>query len=389
MKMEKSFLFMVLVFVLANAYRIDAAWDSRVRQGYQTRQQFFNPQNVRSWLDDTVSSATMRTIETGPITEIESIYDFSFLKGTMSVGIFARVLTYAGASYSVLVTPLLFYQDKAQQFQAGRMTTAPQGSGLLIGTESVLGVRYTHRRFHWESDIFYYGLLESSGFQKDVINVFGYRETVRLANGELGAMLLIDESSEVTDTSRVASESGVYTSISGDWEFESDWFLQAEGAYGNQGFAAFVGCDIPILPFLSWQTRMRYQNEGFAPLLGMYARDVGKQSVFSIRIPLDFFSEQLLITPRFGFKHTPQRDYWVPGLSIENLFFQVFWIRGLLMAEQPCDAWGDKQHYEYAQLQMIWMLTETVFIDFTWLKTFDGFLDWKEIQNKAGVEWRW
>lgn len=376
----------VLLIYAGNTW---CAWDGRVKQGYQSQQQFFEPTKVRPWLDDTVSSATRTMDEAGPFTEIEAIYDFEFLKGTLGVGVFARVLEYAGASFHAIVIPQVIYQNRSHKFQAGRFRPGVRGSGLLIADSPVAGVAYVNRFFHWEHEVFYFGLMEPSAFQKKAVYFSGYSETIHMAGGKLCALLVYDASTPFADASRAMSDPGFYSSLSGDWEFENKWFLQGEAAYGNQAGSVLAGLDMPLFPFLSWQTRIRYQDEGFAPLLGMYSRDSGKQTSFLLRFPWDFYSEQFIIAPQFGVKHTPEQDYWMPGIKLESSLCDVIWISALLAAEQPQGDWGAYGHYEYSRIKVVWMMTESFVLDYTWSKTFDGFFDWKEIQNQVGVVWRW
>jgi len=363
-------------------------WSGYFKQGYQRRNQLYNPQEVRSWLSDTVSSATPHLEEKGPVTEIETIWDFNILPASFSAGLFTRVLEYADATYHYLVSPLLKYKDDYQTLTVGRYLPGVWGSGLLLSNYPVLGVNYSLYWSRFESKLFYHAVFERSDFQKADINYFGFSETLHLSRGQIGFLYVYDDSESFSDASRDAITTGAGVSLQADWEAENDWYLQGEIVYA-EALAVFMGTDLSLLSFMPLQVRLQYMDEGFNPLFGLFSREGLRQTRFTIRFPLNFFSEQLIITPEWGVKHMQVENFWLPGFKIETILSDTLWLHFRLLAEQPFSSWGAYRHFEYTELKIVWLITEYLCLDIRWTKTFNGFLDWKETKSQSAVELKW
>ncbi|MCK5241493.1 hypothetical protein KAR34_03480 [bacterium] len=370
------------------AFSAPAEWSGYVKQGYQKRAQFFNPTVVQSWLSDTVSSATRLSNEQGPVTEIEALWDIEIPRATVTAGLFGRVLWYSGATYQYLFYPWLKYHNAFHSVRIGRDTTSTWGSGLLLANYPALGITYNNQRSGLETSAFYYAAFEPSVFQKADIRYGGISGILNFTRGRLGLLFSYDDSPVFADAARSELGSGLALSVQGNWEWSNEWYAQAEVVYAG-AWALFGGLDIPLWSFLPLQARVRFMAEGYNPLLGQYSREGDKQTLFSLRFPMNFLSEQFIIRPSWGLKHTPDGNYWVPGIKIESTISNTLWLQGQLYAEQPQDEWGAFKHYEYTELNLIWMITEGLFLDVRWTKTFNGFLEWKETQSLAGLEFQW
>jgi len=259
---------------------------------------------------------------------------------------------------------------------------------LLLSGYPVTGVHYAWQMHAWESQLFYHAWMERSDYQKDDIRLAGFAEIVHLSRGRVGILYVNDHSRPFADASRDAVSGGPGWSLQADWETSAYWHVQAELAHAR-GVGAALGVDVPLLDFLPWQLRVRYQDEGFAPLLGWYTREAAKQAYFYSRFPFHFYSEQLILAPEWGLKHTPERNYWLPGLKLQATLWDRLWLHFRMAVEQPMDEWGAYGHYEYTEAKCMFMIDTALYVDVRWSKTFNGFLDWKETKSQAGVEFKW
>ncbi|MBN1595054.1 hypothetical protein JW933_03920 [candidate division FCPU426 bacterium] len=364
-------------------------WSGYCRQAYHERSQLFNPTEIRPWLSDAVSSATTLANEKGPVTEVMVVWDWDWPGAVLSAGLFGRAVWYANATYQYLLVPQLQYRGQQFHFQAGRQPSCTWGGGLMLGNYPVSGAALAGWWNNVEVNVFYHALLERSGFQREAVHYGGFSGTWNLLQGKLGLLYTYDNSPDFTDAGRRPAARGSGMSLQGEWEWDNYWHIQGEAAWLAGAAAFFGGLDVPILDYFSFQARLRYLDEGFLPLLSPYAREGKKQTHFYARLPWFFFSEQLVITPQWGLKHTPDENYWLPGLQVRGLLWDTIWWEGGIYAEQPAQRWGDYRHYEYTEVKLAWMVTEQWYLDLSWAKTFNGFLDWKEIRTESSVEYKW
>jgi hypothetical protein len=384
----KKIMFLSFLVVLILSSLAQAKWHGYAKQGYQRRVQLFEPSEVRPWLSDAVSSATRVASESGPVTEIESLWDFELPSASITAGLFGRVLGYSEATYCYLLYPWFKYQSVGHTVSIGREKTQMWGSGLLVSEYPALGITYLNNSFGFETRAFYLAVLEHSEFQKANIQYGGISGTFQFSRGQLGFLYTYDASKEFADASRSALNAGSALSMQGNWEWNNDWYAEYEVVYAK-ALALFAGLDLPLLPFLPLQARVRFTDENYNPVLSGSAREGNKQTTFALRFPIHFFSEQFILRPSWGVKHTPDQNYWVPGVQLDCTLMESLWIQGRMFAEQPQDQWGALEHYEYTELNLIWMINAQLYLDVHWAKTFNGFLEWKETQSLAGLEFRW
>lgn len=377
----------ILLVVLFDINIAFSEWSGYVRQGYQSWKQFFEPQEINSPVDAS-SGATPTVTESGPVTELETLWDFKFLRGTATAGLFGRVLWYSESTYDTLFLPVIRYRAAGHALDLGRYHSETWGSGLLVSTYPAGGARYANFYGNFETRIFNHAVIEYSDFQKVDARYFGISETYRLHKGKAGLMYVYDNTNPFYDASRAEISRGNEVSMVANWTLPSNWLLQGEFAYAEAP-AAFAGLDIPISDHVTFQAKTRFMGNLYNPLLSRYARGEEKQIYYIVALPLQFFSEQLSLTPEWGVKQKEDENYWLPGIKIEGELFDSLWLVFRIKAEQPFSDWGEYEHYEYTEAGMGWMINKYVYMHLKYSKTFNGFVDWKEIRTLATIEGRW
>ncbi|MBW1898289.1 MAG: hypothetical protein JRI61_04430 [Deltaproteobacteria bacterium] len=386
--MKKAVVWIIFIsFLLLDVGIAFSEWQGYVKQGYQSWKQFFNPQEINSPIDAT-SGATPTVNESGPVTEMETLWDFKFLRGTATTGLFGRVLWYSESTYDYLILPVIRYRDIKHTLDVGRYRIETWGSGLLISKYPAGGARYANYCGKFETRIFNHSVIEYSDFQKIDARYFGISETYRFHRGKTGFMYVYDNTNPFYDASRAEISQGNEVSLYANWTAPSNWFLQGEFAYAEAP-AAFAGLDIPISKHVTFQAKTRFMGSLYNPLLSRFARGEEKQIYYIAALPLQFFSEQLSITPEWGVKQQENENYWLPGIKIEGELFDSLWLAFRIKAEQPFSEWGEYRHYEYTEAGMGWMINKYLYMNLKYSKTFNGFVDWKEIRTLATIEGRW
>jgi len=190
-----------IFFVLLDIGIAFSEWRGYVRQGYQSWKQFFNPQEINSPIDAS-SGATPTVTESGPVTEMETLWDFEYLRGTATAGLFGRVLWYSESTYDYLFMPVIRYREPKHTVDAGRYNSETWGSGLLISTYPAGGARYANYFDKFETRIFNHAVIEYSDFQKIDTRYFGISETYRFHKGKAGFMYVYDNTNPFYDASR-------------------------------------------------------------------------------------------------------------------------------------------------------------------------------------------
>jgi len=386
--MKKRVAWILLPFLFFLDFNVAfSEWRGYVRQGYQSWKQFFNPQEINGPIDAS-SGATPTVNESGPVTEMETLWDFGFLRGTATAGLFGRVLWYSESTYDYLLLPVIRYREPKHTLDAGRYDSETWGSGLLISKYPVGGARYAFYHKEFQTRIFNHSVIEYSDFRKVDSRYFGISETFRFHRGKAGLLYAYDSTNPFYDASRAEISRGNEISLYADWTTPHNFFLQGEFAYAEAP-AAFAGLDIPVSRQITFQTKIRLMGSLYNPLLSRFARGEERQIDYIVALPLQFFSEQLSITPEWGIKQKEDENYWLPGIKLEGELSGSLWLAFRIRAEQPFSGWGDYGHYEYAETGIGWTINPYLYAHLQYSKTFNGFMDWKEIRTLAAIEGRW
>lgn len=384
----KSLLVCLVIISCATVGR--AAWETsgEVEQAYQTRQQLFNPTVIKPWLSDAVTSATPTTSQSEAVTEITTRFVADWPIGLLTLGLYGKLVWAARQVDHYWFRPVIQFIDDHQEIKIGRIKPRLFGSGLAFHNFTMTGIDYQYRWQTLTSHLYFFNEFERTEFNREQLLVGGFTQRYEVANWLFGLMGLYDASPEFEDSSRGKLSKGTTMSANVNWRGQGRWTVFSELAY-NQHVAWLLGIDYLVLNNLELETRIRLLGEGYNPIFSRYAREGDQQSQISWRIPITWFQDQLLCRPQWGIKRTRTQDFWVPAIKIDVRLFQRLLITGEIVAEQPMDQWGAKDHYEYTAVKVVGIIGPQLSLNGEWRKTYNGFLNWKEIQSQINMEWQW